>query len=243
MINPLKPKYYALYMDMAKRVAEESDAKRRKVGAVIVTTTGMVGIGWNGMPAGLTNVCEWQCEDGKGYNTGKTKPEVIHAERNALDKLGRQGVPAKDAIVFITCAPCIECAKSLHAMGIQEVWYLDDYSKSTGVEFLNRVGVPCKKWLKEVVVQYDVASSMTVKYVNCERCIKGLMVTLDNVDDNSARCNTCGHEATLDTVSPYTSDHGKAIESFKQTDFIPDVPSMPEEPTWQTSTEDYSEKK
>ena len=141
MINAHKEKYHDLYWSIADSASKQSVAERKKVGACIVTTTGMIAVGWNGMPSGLTNVCEWQCEDGKGYDTGRTKPEVIHAERNALDKLTREGITPCGAIIFITLAPCLECAKSLYSVGVESVYYRDDYKTSAGIEFLRKMGV------------------------------------------------------------------------------------------------------
>lgn len=146
LIDPHKPKYRRMYMQMAMDVAKQSVAVRRQVGCTVVTSTGMIAIGWNGMPAGMDNICEWQCEDGKGYATGTTKPEVIHAERNALDKLARQGIPAEGSILFVTCSPCIECAKSIHAVGVKEVWYLERYKCTTGIDFLNDLGIECNQF-------------------------------------------------------------------------------------------------
>tara|TARA_R110000744_G_scaffold170264_1_gene288386 strand:- start:3767 stop:4216 length:450 start_codon:yes stop_codon:yes gene_type:complete len=145
-IEPQKKKYNQLYIDMADATARQSVAERRKVGAVIVLTTGVISVGWNGMPPGFSNVCEWQCEDGKGYDTGKTKPELIHAERNALDKLTRQGVPTEGSILFVTTAPCFECAKSIYSVGIKEVHYRDVQSNTKGLEFLKKVKIPTFKY-------------------------------------------------------------------------------------------------
>jgi dCMP deaminase len=149
MINKVKPqdkKYHCMYIDMADLAAKQSRARKRQVGAVIVLPTGLIAIGFNGTPAGFDNKCEWQCEDGKGYDTGKTKPEVIHAERNALDKLTRQGAASEGAILFVTTAPCIECAKSLAAVGIKEVYYRDVQSTLDGLDFLKRANVPTFKY-------------------------------------------------------------------------------------------------
>lgn len=138
-------KYSSMYMDMATRISEQSRAGRRKVGAVIVLPTGLIAVGWNGTPAGFDNNCEWLCEDGKGYDTGKTKPEVIHAERNALDKLTRQGVSTEGAVLYVTTAPCMECAKSVASVGIKEVYYRYTQSNIDGLEFLKKADVPTFK--------------------------------------------------------------------------------------------------
>jgi dCMP deaminase len=71
-----------------------------------------------------------------------TKAEVIHAERNAIDKMTRQGVPIEGSIMFTTLAPCLECAKSMHGLGFSHIYYRGDYRCSQGLEFLNAAGVP-----------------------------------------------------------------------------------------------------
>lgn len=145
-VLPQKVKYHRLYKSFSELAAMESVAIRRKVGCCIVTSTGLTAIGWNGMPAGLSNVCEYQPEDNMGELTGKTKPEVIHAERNALDKLSRQGVSPKGSLLFVTTAPCIECAKSIHAVGVAEVYYREEYHDTQGIDFLNSLNVPVFKY-------------------------------------------------------------------------------------------------
>lgn len=127
-------------MDLAKQAAEQSVATRRQVGAVIILPSGLIGLGWNGMPAGFENDCEHkQIGDMGSYL--KTKPEVIHAERNALDKLTREGVSPENSILFVTTEPCIECAKSIAAVGITTVIYDDTYHNHDGTEFLSTAGV------------------------------------------------------------------------------------------------------
>lgn len=161
-LNPFKEKFRSFYMTIAVASSHQSYATKLKVGAVIVTKTGLIGTGWNGMPPGFENECEYELEDRM-----KTKDEVIHAERNALDKLGRQGVSAEGAILFVTTAPCIECAKSLHAQGIREVYYLNKYKNAKGIQFLKRADVAVCK-LKEVfneeagIVEY-IAATREVK--------------------------------------------------------------------------------
>jgi dCMP deaminase len=149
MLKPIEPqnmKYNKLYTEMAEIAANQSVAARRKVGAVIVLPTGILSIGFNGTPPGFDNACEWSCDDGKGYETGTTKPEVIHAERNAIDKLTRQGISTEGAILFVTTAPCIECAKSIAVIGIKEVHYKDIQSTTAGLDFLTKAGIPTFKY-------------------------------------------------------------------------------------------------
>lgn len=144
MINPHKPKYHSLYWDMAKAAAAQSVATRHQVGAIVVTPTGMISVGWNGMPSGMVN----DCERGPAvidYENGgiryKTSPEVIHAERNALDKMARQGVPTDGSILFVTRAPCLECAKSLSGLGLKVIYYGEQHDDMRGVEMLKQCGI------------------------------------------------------------------------------------------------------
>jgi dCMP deaminase len=138
MFKPHSLKHLSLYMVICNLVGQNSVAKRRQVGTCIVTKEGMIAIGMNGQPSGFNNNCEWQCEDGKGYETGTTKPTVIHAERNALDKLSREGISPKGGILFTSVAPCLECAKSIAAVGIKKVYYQTDYHCMAGLEFLKQ---------------------------------------------------------------------------------------------------------
>ena len=144
-LDPHKLKYHGMYWEMVASAARQSVSLRHKVGAVLVTSTGMVSIGWNGMPPGLPNTCESTLVPDVSSPTGyrpKTNPEVLHAERNAIDKMTRQGVPAEGAVLFVTRAPCIECAKTLCTLGLKEIWYDEKHDDMRGVKLLRTMGVP-----------------------------------------------------------------------------------------------------
>ena len=142
MIDPHKPKYHPLYWSMVQAAADQSVATRHQVGAIVVTPTGMISVGWNGMPAGLPNDCEgpptWFQDELCARR--KTNPEVIHAERNAIDKMTRQGVPTQGSILFVSRAPCFECAKAIHGLGLAGIFYQEDHDDMRGVELLKKTG-------------------------------------------------------------------------------------------------------
>ena len=141
-IDPHKEKYRSTYQKMAIEISKLSVSRKRQVGCVVVTVTGVIGIGVNGMPPGFDNDCEtFLGGDETLKSSWKTKPEVVHAERNALDKLSREGVKPAGSIVFVTTAPCIECAKSLAAVGIKHVFYEDAYKNEDGIAFLEHADV------------------------------------------------------------------------------------------------------
>jgi len=85
----MKQKHIEAYMKTAEVFAECSTATRLHVGAIIVKDERIISIGYNGTPSGWDN----NCEDIKVNNDGDyvtvTKPEVLHAETNAIAKLAK----------------------------------------------------------------------------------------------------------------------------------------------------------
>jgi dCMP deaminase len=71
----------------------------------------------------------------------KTKPEVLHAESNALAKLAKSHESADGADLFVTHSPCLDCAKLILQSGIRRVWFKNHYRDSYGVEFLKKSGI------------------------------------------------------------------------------------------------------
>lgn len=128
-------------MDWAKRAAELSHARRLHVGAVIVKEDSVISYGYNGMPAGWENNCEDEIRYEDGGVTLKTKPECLHAESNAIAKLAKSHNSGNGASIFITHAPCIDCAKLIHQSGISNVYYGTSYRDEAGVKFLKKSGV------------------------------------------------------------------------------------------------------
>ena len=150
----IKEKYLGTYMKTARLFAEHSSAKRKKVGAVIVKDDRIISIGYNGMPAGWNNDCEDLVVYRKEIEPGifnmehthewKTKPEVLHAESNAIAKLAKSSESGDGASMFITCSPCIDCAKMIYQSGIKEVFYGEEYRNNDGIGFLNKCGILVK---------------------------------------------------------------------------------------------------
>ena len=160
----MKQKYIDLYMDWALRSAQLSHAVRLQVGAVIVKDDSVISYGYNGMPAGWENNCEdkvWLNPDAKfqqatidehypfaddeGRRYGlKTKPEVLHAESNAIAKLAKSSNSGLGADLFVTHSPCIECAKLIHQSGIARVFFGNHYRDDSGINFLEKSGVEVK---------------------------------------------------------------------------------------------------
>lgn len=140
----MKEKFVKLYMDWAQRAAELSHARRLHVGAVIVKDDTVISYGYNGMPAGWDNDCEYEAAPGFGEAVPpllKTRPEVLHAESNAIAKLARSSNSGLSADIFITHAPCMECAKLIYQSGIKRVFYGEQYRNKEGIEFLEKSNI------------------------------------------------------------------------------------------------------
>ncbi len=139
-------------MKTAETFAELSHARRLHVGAIIVKDDRIISIGYNGMPAGWDNNCEYEVtvEDGDDYVTDlKTRPEVLHAETNAIAKLARSPESGLGADLFVTHSPCLDCAKLIYQSGIKRVFYSVSYRSSDGTSFLEKSGIEVVKVEKD----------------------------------------------------------------------------------------------
>ena len=170
----MKPKLLNAYMKTAETFAECSTAKRLHVGAIVVKDDRIISIGYNGMPSGWDNNCEyrdymsgdaggwlnpdeikerWPFEEedinpdlgyARRYSL-KTNPEVLHAETNAIAKLAKSNESGLGATMFITHAPCLDCAKLVYQSGINTVYYRNSYRDENGIQFLEKAGVKIEK--------------------------------------------------------------------------------------------------
>jgi len=141
----MKQKYIDLYMDWATRCAQLSHARRLQVGAVIVKDDSVISYGYNGMPAGWDNNCEELVYRIAAEPVLKTKPEVLHAESNAIAKLAKSNNSGNGADLFVTHMPCLDCAKLIYQSGISRVWYGANYRDDSGIRFLEKSGVEIKQ--------------------------------------------------------------------------------------------------
>ncbi len=142
----MKQKFRDAYMKTAEVFAELSSARRLHVGAIIIKADRIISIGYNGMPSGWDNNCEdelkWPNGDIKFLTT---KPEVLHAETNAIAKLAKSTESGNGATLFVTHAPCLDCAKLVYQSGINSVYYRNSYRSEDGIHFLEKAGVQVEK--------------------------------------------------------------------------------------------------
>jgi dCMP deaminase len=128
-------------MKTAETFAECSSAVRLHVGAIVVKEERIISIGYNGTPSGWDNNCEDEFVNEIGELVLKTKPEVLHAETNAIAKLAKSNESGLGSTMFITHAPCMECSKLIWQSGIRTVLYRNSYRSDEGISFLQKAGV------------------------------------------------------------------------------------------------------
>lgn len=129
-----------MYLRMTNIWAQNSFAKRAKVGALIVKDGRIISDGYNGMPSTMSNVCEYTNENG----TLSTNEEVLHAESNALMKLCSFGaVSSKGSVMFCTFSPCMHCAKLIVQAGVKHVHFTQLYRDLNGLKLLMDCGIHC----------------------------------------------------------------------------------------------------
>lgn len=145
-------------MQCAVIFSELSTCTKRKVGAYIVRDNVPIAHGYNGTPSKDDNCCEereypirnpWEAglygyplkdEEGNWYRL-KTKDNVIHAEDNALRKLVRSNESGVGASLFVTTAPCVQCASRIIDARLSSVYYLDEYKNEEGIKYLRDHGI------------------------------------------------------------------------------------------------------
>lgn len=129
----MRPSKDETLLRVAWVMAEQGTCSRLQVGAVIAQDTRPISTGWNGAPAGRPH-CR---HDGSELRC----TVAIHAERNAIGYAAREGIATGGATLYVTHAPCLDCASVVQAAGIVRVVYAKAYGSSAGVCWLLDAGV------------------------------------------------------------------------------------------------------
>jgi dCMP deaminase len=99
------------------------------------------------MPSGWDNKCEDDVYVDDMHVKLVTKPEVIHAEANALAKVTRSTNSSEGASIFVTHAPCMDCAKQIYQAGISEVIFKHlNLKNNDGIDFLTKCNIPIRQY-------------------------------------------------------------------------------------------------
>ena len=111
------------FMGIALLSAMRSKDNNSQVGACIVSPENKIlSLGYNGMPIGCNDDdMPW---DREGDALDTKYMYVCHAELNAILNSAHNNL--KGARIYVTMAPCTECAKAVIQSGIREVVYRED---------------------------------------------------------------------------------------------------------------------
>jgi len=150
-----RPDWRSYFMDMAYLVATRATCPRKQVGAVLVDPDfRVVATGYNGSPAGTPHCTEFGCEivniDGRDSCV-----RTLHSESNCIDYAGKN---ARGCTLYVTCHPCLECAKRIVNAGIHAVEY-DEYYVSQKTDLANEF--LCKELCNEYSDRHG--------YISCVR--------------------------------------------------------------------------
>lgn len=144
-----------VFINVAFEIAQLGTCDRAHVGAVLVKEGRCISWGYNGAPPGMTH-CEknfhgWidkiplyldqrmaQTEREWLVNQVRTHGciNATHAEANVLASSARQGISTFACTLYVTHAPCVVCARSLVAAGIDRVVYVNTYRNDDGLRLL-----------------------------------------------------------------------------------------------------------
>lgn len=107
-------KWDVRFMKLAHHVATWSKDPSTKVGAVVTSGRRVLGLGYNGFPAGT--------DDSSALYKDRTQkyPRVVHAEMNALLQSNRL-LAQEDMTLFATLYSCADCAGPVINFGIRRV--------------------------------------------------------------------------------------------------------------------------
>lgn len=128
-----------MLMEMAITASKRSTCMRKHVGAIIAVDGRPVSVGYAGAPAGLPHCLDHGCLSGPDGGCIRTQ----HAEANAIAFAARKGIATERATLYTTVSPCLACAKLIINAGIKDIWYLERYRKTEGIELLDLKGIFC----------------------------------------------------------------------------------------------------
>jgi dCMP deaminase len=157
-----RKKFDELFMNVANEHSKMSHAVRAKVGAVVTKDERIVSCGWNGTPNGFDNNCETEVLETLPYLNGTstklvTKPEVVHAESNALLFAARNGTQLEGSTLYVTLSPCFECAKLIVQSGVKRVVFGQQYRDDSPITFLKQANIEVQKYERTISLGRSVS--------------------------------------------------------------------------------------
>lgn len=120
-----RPSWDETWLDVARTISQRSRCSRAKIGAVIVSDSQRIcATGYNGPAANWPHdgECINWCKRARGESELDNVYDLcpaIHAEANALMYVDRSSV--LNGTLYVTSAPCMQCAKLVSNSGVARV--------------------------------------------------------------------------------------------------------------------------
>lgn len=154
-----RPNFDELFMNCAKVISSRSNCLRRAVGAVLINNYVVISTGYNGTPTKTLDCLDGGClrcsDIGQTRAIGLCSCLCVHAEANALLQAGMSR--SEGGILYVTCCPCLSCAKLIIQARIKKIIYLDEYNSDPLVnELLNQAGISLIKHKKRLMKRFDI---------------------------------------------------------------------------------------
>ena len=146
----MRPSFDEYFMNIVELVKTRSTCLRRQVGALIVMEKRILTTGYNGAPSGLPHCAEVGCLREKLKVPSGERHELcrgLHAEQNAIIQAALFGVPIKGATLYVSCQPCMLCAKMIINAGIKRVVFKAEYPDEPSLELLEEAGLEIVKFV------------------------------------------------------------------------------------------------
>ncbi|MGH9392828.1 MAG: deaminase, partial [Terriglobales bacterium] len=144
-----RPGWDEYFMRIARIVALRSNCVKRKVAAVVVRDRRIISTGYNGTPRGVANCnqgCCPRCSSLAASGTRLDECVCSHGEENAIVQAAYHGIAIKDATLYTTLSPCLQCTKMIINAGIKEVVFNAHYPLGeTSVRILAEAGVAVRR--------------------------------------------------------------------------------------------------
>ena len=144
------------FMGVALLSAQRSKDPSTQVGACIVDSRHkIVGVGYNGFPAGCSDDEFPWSRDGSFLDT--KYPFVCHAELNAV--LNSIAADLQGCSIYVALFPCNECAKVIIQSGIRKVVYLSDkYADTDSVRASKKMLAAAGVEMNQLITERSVIS-------------------------------------------------------------------------------------
>lgn len=160
-------KFNRFYVDVLNSLRTYSTCSRLQVAAILVKDSRILSSGYNGVAKGAMECNKIYKRTPDGKITWKspitlqtwtlTEEEYrkkhhefadkyeIHAEMNCLGFALKNNTDITGAQLYLTTSPCLNCCKLILTSGIREVYYLEKYDDTSGVEYLRQNGIVCEQ--------------------------------------------------------------------------------------------------